>query len=64
MAEALFYREQGLNYEQIGERLNCHPGNVQKLVTKAMDRIIMEPAKRLIDLELRRLRYIASIDIC
>ena len=55
MAEALCYREQGLDYEQIGARLKCHPANACKLVTKAMDRIIMEPAKRVLDLELRRL---------
>jgi hypothetical protein len=48
MAEALCYREQGLNYEQIGARLKCHPANACKLVTKAMDRIIMEPARRVL----------------
>jgi hypothetical protein len=55
MVEALCYREQGLSFEQIGARLKCHPGNAQKLVVKAMDRVIMEPAKRVLDTELRRL---------
>jgi transcriptional regulator len=50
MAEARCYREQGLTHEEIGERLKTHPGNANKLVTKAMDRIIMEPAKRVLDL--------------
>jgi hypothetical protein len=47
--------EQGLDYDQIGERLKCNPSNAYKLVVKAMDRIIAEPAKRVLDLELRRL---------
>jgi hypothetical protein len=55
MVEALAFREQGLDYDQIGERLKCNPSNAYKLVVKAMDRIIAEPAKRVLDLELRRL---------
>ena len=55
MVEALAFREAGHNYDEIGERLKCSPSNANKLVVKAMDRIIAEPAKRVLDLELRRL---------
>jgi hypothetical protein len=55
MVEALAFREAGHNYDEIGERLKCSPSNAYKLVVKAMDRIIAEPAKRVLDRELRRL---------
>ena len=35
--------------------MKCNPSNACKLVTRAMDSLIIEPAKRILDLELRRL---------
>jgi hypothetical protein len=48
-SEALRFREQGYNYEQIAKHMKTNP------VVAAMDRITAEPAKRVLELELRRL---------
>jgi transposase-like protein len=54
-SEALRYREQGYNYEQIAKHMKTNPSTVYRWVVAAMDRITAEPAKRVLELELRRL---------
>ena len=54
-SEALRFREQGYNYEQIAKHMKTNPSTVYRWVMAAMDRITAEPARRVLDLELRRL---------
>jgi transposase-like protein len=54
-SEALRFREEGYNYEQIAKRMKTNPSTVYRWVMAAMDRITAEPAKRVLELELRRL---------
>jgi transposase-like protein len=54
-SEALRLREQGYNYEQIAKHMKTNPSTVYRWVIAAMDRITAEPARRVLDLELRRL---------
>ena len=54
-SEALKFREQGYNYEQIAKHMKTNPSTVYRWVIAAMDRITAEPAKRVLELELRRL---------
>src|SRR6516225_2338736 len=54
-SEALRFREQGYNYEQIARHMKTNPSTVYRWVIAAMDRITAEPAKRVLELELRRL---------
>ena len=54
-SEALRFREQGYNYEQIAKHMRTNPSTVYRWVVAAMDRITAEPAKRVLELELRRL---------
>jgi len=54
-SEALRLREQGYNYEQIAKHMKTNPSTVYRWVVAAMDRITAEPAKRALELELRRL---------
>src|SRR5262249_25558523 len=54
-SEALRFREQGYNYEQIARRIKTNPSTAYRWVVAAMDRITAEPAKRVLELELRRL---------
>src|SRR6516225_10180111 len=59
-SEALRLREQGYNYEQIAKRMKTNPSTVYRWVMAAMDRITAEPARRVLDLELRRLDALQS----
>src|SRR6516225_3421427 len=54
-SEALSFREQGYNYEQIAKHMRTNPSTVYRWVVAALDRITAEPAKRVLELELRRL---------
>ncbi|MGK4277465.1 terminase gpP N-terminus-related DNA-binding protein, partial [Escherichia coli] len=54
-SEALSFREQGYNYEQIAKYMKTNPATVYRWVVAAMDRITAEPANRVLELELRRL---------
>ena len=54
-SEALKFREQGYNYEQIAKHMKTNPSTAYRWVVAAMDRITAEPAKRVLELELRRL---------
>jgi transposase-like protein len=54
-SEALRFREQGYNYEQIAKHMKTNPSTVYRWVVAAMNRITAEPAKRVLELELRRL---------
>ena len=54
-SEALRFREQGYNYEQIAKHMGTNPSTVYRWVVAAMDRITAEPARRVRELELRRL---------
>jgi hypothetical protein len=53
-SEALRFREQGYNYEQIAKHMRTNP-STYRWVVAAMDRFTAEPAKRVLELELRRL---------
>jgi transposase-like protein len=59
-SEALRFREQGYNYEQIAKHMRTNPSTVYRWVMAAMDRITAEPARRVLDLELRRLDTLQS----
>src|SRR6516164_4359596 len=59
-SEALRFREQGYNYEQIAKQMKTNPSTVYRWVMAAMDRITAEPARRVLDLELRRLDALQS----
>src|SRR6516164_7083460 len=59
-SEALRLREQGYNYEQIAKYMKANPSTVYRWVMAAMDRITAEPARRVLDLELRRLDALQS----
>ena len=59
-SEALRLREQGYNYEQIAKHMKTNPSTVYRWVMAAMDRITAEPARRVLDLELRRLDTLQS----
>ena len=59
-SEALRFREQGYNYEQIAKHMKTNPSTVYRWVMVAMDRITAEPARRVLDLELRRLDALQS----
>jgi transposase-like protein len=59
-SDALRFREQGYNYEQIAKHMKTNPSTVYRWVMAAMDRITAEPARRVLDLELRRLDTLQS----
>jgi hypothetical protein len=59
-ARALTYREQGYTYEQIAAQMKRPPQTIHRWVMQAMDRIIDEPARRVLTLELRRLDRLQS----
>ena len=59
-SEALSFREQGYNYEQIAKYMKTNPSTVYRWVIAAMDRITAEPARRVLELELRRLDDLQS----
>jgi hypothetical protein len=59
-SEALRFREQGYNYEQIAKHMKTNPSTAYRWVMAAMDRITAEPARRVLDLELRRLDTLQS----
>jgi transposase-like protein len=59
-ARALTYREQGYTYEQIAAQMKRPPQTIHRWVTQAMDRLIDEPARRVLALELRRLDRLQS----
>jgi hypothetical protein len=54
MAAALQLRQQGYTYEQIGKHLRVGKAQAARDVTEALDRVITEPARDLLKLELRR----------
>jgi transposase-like protein len=54
-SEALKFRERGYNYEQIAKYMKTNPSTVYRWVVAAMDRITAEPAKQVLERELRRL---------
>src|SRR6516164_2061725 len=59
-SEALRFREQGYNYEQIARHMKTNPSTVYRWVVAAMNRITAEPARRVLALELRRLDDLQS----
>jgi Homeodomain-like domain len=54
-ARAVQLRTAGATYQQIGDRLGCSESRAWRIVQRALDRMVREPADQLRQLELARL---------